>query len=228
MNKYIHLQARFILMKISILTPTIRPQGLIYIQESLKKQTLQDFEWLVEIGCPWKGIDLCKSMNRMLKRSNGEIVISWQDYIVAKDDALECFWDKYTELGKRILITAPVGKTSDWKDIAWDWRKYKDGAIEPNEWEADFACAPLQAFKDIGGYDEQFDNAWSWENADVALRASKAGYSFYCDNRNQAVAFDHDKAEKHPWRGGKTNADLFNTKKSLLNSTNYPFKLNYL
>lgn len=34
-------------MKISVLTPSIRPEGLKIVEESLAKQTIKDFEWLI-------------------------------------------------------------------------------------------------------------------------------------------------------------------------------------
>ena len=34
-------------MKISVITPSIRPEGLKILQECLAQQTFKDFEWLV-------------------------------------------------------------------------------------------------------------------------------------------------------------------------------------
>jgi glycosyltransferase involved in cell wall biosynthesis len=214
--------------KISVITPSIRPLGLVHVFDSLKKQDFKDFEWLVEISIPGEKPDLCAALNRALRRARGELVVMWQDYISAHDGALSDFWVNYMWGGNKMMMTSPVGKKQPDGTIIWDWRKHKHGQIDAVEWEADFAAAPLQAFKDVGGYDEQFDNAWSWENADLAIRCKKAGYSFYCDSLNEAVAIDHDAIETHPYRNGKTNADLFNTKKSLLEKTGFPFRLDYL
>lgn len=215
---------------ISVITPTIRFGGLEFVNDSLEKQSFKNFEWLIERSFPRGKCDLSASLNRALRRARGELVVMWQDYISADNDALQKFWDKYKELGPKTMITCPVGIDKRYAGLVWDWRKHRVGKIEPEEWETDFAAASLQAFKDVGGYDEQYDNAWSWENADLALRASKAGYSFYCDSSNKATALDHDCFINHPWRSGKTNADLYNTKKSLLNMENssFPFKLDYL
>ena len=76
-------------MKISVLTPSIRPDGLEVLQKSLERQTFQNFEWLVEIGMPKRGCDLSASLNRMLRRAEGEIIVMVQDYIKIPNHSLE-------------------------------------------------------------------------------------------------------------------------------------------
>lgn len=104
------------------------------------------------------------------------------------------------------FTTYPVGKKNG-NSVDWDWRKEKNGEIQPQEWEADLAVAPRKAFFDIGGYDESYCEGWSWDNVEVAYRAEKAGYKFSCDNSVQGIAIDHDKEEKHPFRGVLRNND---------------------
>jgi len=185
-------------MKISVLTPTIRPLGLECVKSSLEKQSFQGFEWLVEVSLPSRGHDLNASYNRLLRRCQGELVVSWQDYIKAPPDALQKFWDAYQE-DKDIFFTAPVGKTLDWESIEWDWRKYPEAKMKWQGWEIDFGSAPLEALKEIGGFDEELDKYWSCDNVNVAYRAFLAGYKFKHLPGNPAVAYDHNKTEKHPF-----------------------------
>ena len=134
----------------------------------------------------------------------------WQDWIKAPPEALQNFWDLYQKY-PNTFITCPVGKTDDWENIRWDWRKAGEiREIKPIEWEADFACVPLLALRDIGGYDERFDEGWSWENVNLAQRAHVAGYKFIVAPGNTSMAFNHDKTETHPFRGKKENGDLAN------------------
>src|SRR3990167_7074803 len=193
-------------MKISIICPSIRPKGLDVVQESLKNQIFQDFEFLVEIGLGIKP-DLNKALNKMLSRATGEVVVMWQDYIKAPKDALQYIVDHY----EGHFVTYPVGKTLDWKNIKYDWRRGLVGEIAPNQWEADFASAPLKAFYDVGGYDEDFDRGWSSENVDLAERVELAGYKFFCDGGLVAVAYDHDVAQNHPFRSKKRYEDNLTT-----------------
>src|ERR1035437_8527622 len=85
-------------MKISVITPSIRCEGLKIVQQSLEKQTFQDFEWLTEIGIPGRGHDLNAAYNRMLRRAKGELIVSLQDFIKAPPQYLQKFWDAYQKV----------------------------------------------------------------------------------------------------------------------------------
>lgn len=186
-------------MRLSILTPSIRPEGLKVVQECLQQQTFTDFEWFVEIGLPAKGNDLNAAYNRMLRRATGELVVSYQDWIQIPDDGLQKFWEAYQE-NKRTFFTAPVGKTTDWKKVVYDWRESPDAAMDWQRWEIDWGAAPLAALKEIGGFDESLDAYWSFDNVNVGLRASLAGYEFKNLHENKAIAYDHDAVSEHPFR----------------------------
>ena len=93
------------------------------------------------------------------------------------------------------------------KDGKEDWRTSRDGEVTPNMWEADFAAGPIQGFYDVGGYDEDFNNGWSWENVEIAWRIQAAGYKFYCDSSIIGNAIDHDAETDHPFRDKLENND---------------------
>jgi len=193
---------------ISVVTPSIRPEGLKIVQECLAQQSFQDFEWLVELGIPGKGHDLNAAYNRLLRRAKGELIVSYQDYIQIDPEGLRRFWDAYVAAPK--FYTAPVGKVENWGDEAkWDWRIYPEAHMDWLRWEIDWACAPLAALKEIGGFDEELDKFWSFDNVNVGLRASIAGYQFAHLPDNPAIALDHDKKEPHPFRE-KYNTEFHN------------------
>lgn len=184
---------------ISVITPSIRPEGLKIVQNCLQEQDMNDFEWLVEIGLPKTGHDLNKAFNKMLKRARGELVVFYQDYIKIKENGLSTFWAEYKKRPDYFL-TAPVGKTLEYEaEAQFDWRKgnYKD--VDFAHWEIDWGSAPLSALKEIGGFDEELDKYWSCDNPNVGCRADLAGYKF-ANIDNIAVAIDHDKIETHPFR----------------------------
>lgn len=189
-------------MKISVLTPSIRPEGLKIVQESLQRQLFHDFEWLVEIGIPGRGHDLNAAYNRMLRRAKGELIVSMQDYIKAPQDYLDKFWDAYNA-HPRTFFTAPVGKTDNLDmptDLRWDWRAYEDAKPDWQCWEIDSASAPRAALFEIGGFDEELDKHWSCDNLNVGCRADIAGYEFGNLFLNPVMVFDHDKHMPHPFR----------------------------
>lgn len=193
-------------MKISVVTPSIRPLGLDIVRTGLLKQTFKDFEWLVEIGLDKH--DLNAAYNRALKRAKGELVVSLQDYILIQPNYLQKWWDAYQE-NPDTFMTAPVGKVDNLNyslPAVWDWRAYRNDEtknIRPcewNTWEIDNGAAPLKALKAIGGFDEALDGVWSSDNVNVGCRAQLAGYEFKCLFDNPVLAYDHDAFIKHPFR----------------------------
>lgn len=186
-------------MKISVITPSIRPDGLKTTFETLSKQTLprEDWEWLPRLSIPGERPDLCKQVNRAIAESQGELIVFLQDYISIKPDALERCWETYKK-NERICHTMPVGK--DHGQIDWDWRYYwKKDEITFERWEIDFGMCPSAAIKDIGFF-ERYDEGFGWENVDTAYILSKTGYSFGVDTENEAIAIDHDAFIEHPYR----------------------------
>lgn len=187
-------------MRISVLTPTIRPAGLEIVKECLKRQTFTDFEWVTEVGL---GIehDLNQAWNRMIKRANGELVVFYQDFIKIGDDGLEKFWKQYQKDDGNVMYTAPVGKVDKWEDNPrWDWRFHRKNAdVSYNECEMDWGASPVWILRDVGGFDETLDKYWSFDNPNLCFRASQRGITFK-NLDNDAIALDHDKFMEHPFR----------------------------
>jgi len=189
-------------MKISVITPSIRPEGLKIVQQSLEKQTFQDFEWLTEIGIPGRGHDLNAAYNRALRRARGELIVSLQDFIKAPPQYLQKFWDTYQK-EKTVFWTAPVGKVNNLEytgKIIWDWRAFADAAVDWKCWEIDSGAAPLSALRQIGGFDEELDGFWSCDNLNVGCRADIAGFKVKNLLDNPVIAYDHDAHIAHPFR----------------------------
>ena len=213
-------------MKISIVTPTIRgEEGLEPNRQSILSQTFDpnQVEWLVDEGDGLKH-DLNASFNRMLRKAKGELIVFMEDYSRATTNGLIKFWEAYQK-EPNVFWTAPLGKTLDWSNIQWDWRAYADAVDTTYHcWEIDWGAAPKKALFELGGFDERLDEFWSMDNISVAYRAYLKGYKFKNLFDNPAVAFDHDRTIKHPFR------ERFNPEKSMeiINSYTLDTKLNYL
>jgi hypothetical protein len=196
-------------MKVSVLTPTIRGlQALRPVEQSLKAQAFGSFEWLIEYG-DGKTHDLSAAYNNMLRRARGELVVSAQDWLWFGPDGLQKFWDAY-QSKPGYFFTAPVPKAPSLAvvgeqflyrgDLEHEWRSKEPGECLWPNWEIDWAAAPLQAFKDIGGFDEYFDGAFGNDNTSVSYRAMLAGWKFWAIADNPAVALKHDGLFAHPFR----------------------------
>jgi hypothetical protein len=195
-------------MKISVITPTIRPEGLNIIQSSLANQTFKDFEWLVEVGLKTEH-DLNKAFNKMIKRAKGELLVFLEDYTKVPPDYLQKWWDAYQKYPDT-FFTAPLGKVDnlEYKPPArWDWRAWKhkesDGDFIDGKWdcwEIDNGACPKACLYAIGGFDEELDAFWSCDNLNVGCRADIARYKFLNYFGNPAIAYDHDAFMPHPFR----------------------------
>ena len=187
--------------RITVITPSIRPSGLVITQECLKQQTFTDFEWVVEIGL---GIqhDFNQAMNRMIKRANGELIVILQDYIKVDEAYLDRCWNAYKQ-NKSTLFTCPVGKSNNQEytdPIKWDWRNNEHAKMDWRMWEIDSGFCAKNILVDIGGFDEMLDEYWSMDNVSVGMRADLLGYKFDVLRSNKCIAYDHDAFIEHPFR----------------------------
>lgn len=212
-------------MKISVITPSIRPEYLDMTQECLERQTFKDFEWNVVLGLRNGEWTLPSDWNRLIRQSSGDIIVMLQDCIKIPDDALE----RIAKLDHDMkAYTFPVGKAKYYDARAkWDWRKHVNGKVRPDQWEIDFASAPRSLFYDVGGFDEEFNKGWSWENVEIAQRAEMAGYNFFCDNKLAVTAMDHDAVMAHPFRTTR-EANNLRAYNSRMDAINGDWKKKYL
>lgn len=115
---------------VSVLTVTSRPGSIDVTWAALRRQSVQDFEWVLcderyhwrreEVaayvddprlrhipaprsdGALWS---LNRSHNEGLRHCRGELVVSLQDYIWVEEDGLRRFWDAHREHGGRAFVT---------------------------------------------------------------------------------------------------------------------------
>jgi glycosyltransferase involved in cell wall biosynthesis len=207
--------------KITVITPSIRPEGLKVTFNTLREQTFQDFEWLTRMSLPGDKSDLCYQMNQAIREANGELIVFLQDYIEIGKDGLQRIWDRYQAekaAYQYVCWTMPVGK----KDmdnpgkVTWDWRSYgeEQEEITFERWEIDWGAAPRAAFAEEE-FAEEYDAGFGWENVDLAYRLMKNGWKFKVDRYNEAEATDHDKMFVHPYKK-RPNQDLWIVRKGLI------------
>lgn len=198
-------------MRISVLTPSLRPLGLVDVQNSLSKQVFTDFEWLVELGIPGRPNDLNAAYNRLIRRSSGELIVSIQDYTSFGPELLLQLWQAYEE-NPTTFWTVDVAHT-DGETVEYDWRHYRKGEpIEFTELEFCTGAFPRKGIVEIGGFDEELDNlTWGFDNVNVAFRAANAGFPLRVHPTAESLQFKHDLKTKHPFRD-KMVPDLHNAR----------------
>jgi len=224
-------------MKVSIVTPTIRKEGLKVIQQSLKRQTFTDYEWLIgskfdpEIpeavwvkdefeGGFWT---LNRIYNELFRRAKGELIITWQDWIWVNPDGIEKFvvaaknhpnavitgvGDQYEKIGK---YGKPEVKI--WSDPR---KTEKNGSFYecyPNDAEWNWCLIPKCLLVSVGGMDEQLDYlGYGGDQLQVVTRLDAVKTPFYIDQTNESYTIRHDRSDFGGQEAWDANHILFNGK----------------
>lgn len=201
-------------MKISVVTPSIRENGLDMVKKCLDRQTFKEYEWLVCTPYEYSGASkrivepqkqpqdtysLNKCWNLLFKECQGKLVVSIVDLMWFTPDVLEKLWLHYQNNPKscvsgfghqyeRIENGKPEGVV--WVDPLQKQEQFYQKS--PLDFELCLSSIPLQAIKDVGGVDEGFDRYAAMSEKEFSLRISKLGYTFWMD---QSIEY---RAIKHP------------------------------
>lgn len=239
-------------VKISILTPTIRKNGLKIVKDSLQKQIFRDFEWIIGSKfnpqipeAKWVVDDfksgywtLNRCWNKMFKSCVGELIVFLQDNIYIPPDGLSKFWELY-QSNKEGAYTGVgdqferMGKYRPevciWKDPrrTIEYGSYYE--INWNDVEYNWAAMPKKLIYEVGGSDENLDfKGYGADLYQVSERLNDLGYHFYIDQTNESFTIRHgrerkDWDEKHVLFTGAYEK----RKKELMTTGQWP-KLKYL
>lgn len=196
---------------ISVISCTNRPpDALELVERSLKRQTFKDWEWIVQRpeGERPKGLvwTLNRDYNTAIKKSKGDLIISWQDWTYAKPDTLEKFWTHYQQEPKT-LVTAVGNKYSDdtWIVKTWQDPRERDDqgtfyGCYPTDIEGNLASIPRQALYDVGGFDEEMDKYYGMDCYNVFQRINKfGGYDFKIDQTIKSFSLEHGRLDGSKW-----------------------------
>jgi hypothetical protein len=244
--------------KISIVTPTIRKEGLDVVWKSLKKQTFTDWEWLIgskfdpEIpGAVWvkdnfKGgfWTLNRTYNKLFKKAQGELIVSWQDWIWIPPDGLEKFWIAYGATNKDALITG-VGDQYErlnefgkpevkvWMDPRRTLEHGSFYEVNFQDIEFNWGALPRKLVYGVGGADEELDFlGLGAEIYSISDRLNDLGKKFFIDQTNESYSIRHGREAfggQKEWDAKNTffNGKYIERKKQLINDEKW-FDIGYL
>jgi len=148
---------------------------------------------------------LSKALNLACRSAHGELIVLVQDYIEIPPDGLQRYWDRYQQEPLSL-----VSGVSDQFDISTGEKTFSDPRKEINKtdfagpyrgffltiplhWEANWGSFPLAAWRAVGGFDEDFDAGWGYDNVNFAERCQMAGYHIFLDTENEVRALDHQR-----------------------------------
>lgn len=194
------------MVHISVITPSIRKEGLSLVEKALKRQSYRDFEWLVDTSnekLPNDYWGVYKAYNRLIRKSSGDLIVSWQDFTYAKQDTLEKFWFHFTQEPKTI-VTAVGNKYEDntWTVMTWkDPREREDQGTYYqcfyNDIEFNLCSLPKEALVAVGGFDEEMDKYSSLCGLDVVDRLNIiGGWDFKIDQTIKSYSLEHGRLPK--------------------------------
>jgi len=210
-------------MKITVVTPSIRKDGLSVVAQALSNQEFKDFEWLV--GSPFtpnldvdniplfKWVEdsfkggfwsLNRIYNKMFKKAKGELVVTLQDWIWIPPDGLQKFVDAFEVVGEGIVsgVGDQYERMGDFKPEVKIWsdprKTIEHGTFYecyPNDVEWNWCAFPKKYIFDVGGMDEELDfRGYGGDQLQVGERWSALGYKTYLDQSNESFTIRHDRS----------------------------------
>jgi len=181
--------------KITVITPSVRPLGLKLVKQALAYQDFKDYEWIIcspktmekevkevlgdfpytFIGNPplkpWQVWDLNYSYNRMVEKSHGELLVSWQDYTFADARLLGTLWKHYQEDPKALVSVLGNKYPDDDFDIpAWIDPRYARNEYNWQDIEWNLCSCPKKLLYDVGGFYEGMDKMFGLDGYSVNHR----------------------------------------------------------
>lgn len=159
--------------------------------------------------------NLDKSLNHAIRQTHGDLIVLLNDFIWLPDDALERLVRVHDEdkpclvtgVGHQYLIDKPEDFNPEGRYAIWSKypgkptgeRVFTDPRVKgkgvyvctPVEWEGNWACFAKEIWQKIGGFDEEFDAGWGYDNVNFAERAQLAGYNTFLDLENECFGYSH-------------------------------------
>jgi hypothetical protein len=136
--------------------------------------------------------NLNASLNAGLRKIDTDYVIFYQDFIKLPPDCFEKLLDLADERTLVTTCTPNYDGSDDGRYTGVD----RPRSCRPEEWETNVAIAPMKVLYALGGFDEEYDNGWSWDNVNVAQRAAMLGCKFLLDESNRPQLLPHEQKDK--------------------------------
>lgn len=224
---------------VDVLTVTKRTGWELAAATTLDAQSVKDINWIIVSEDPLATADALKdvkvmivpppekirisnlnrSLNAGLKMVTSEYVVFYQDFIDLEPDCIKKLLKEVTPRTFVTTATINADGTNDGRYIGADLPR----PCRPDEWEANVAIAPMLVIKELGGFDCEYDNAWSWDNVNLAERAAMLGIKFIIDESNRPKLLFHEKETDMP-----INAQRHADTMEKIRRGQKPLKLNYL
>lgn len=190
----------------SVLTVTKRTGWENIAIESIERQTARPDKWVVVTEEPLsiesalvvpapprtKPSNLSASNNEGLRHIDTDYVIFYQDFIELQED---CF-EKLLSLADEKTFVGTCTPNYDGSDDGRYTGADLPRPCRPEEWEANVALAPMGILRELGGFDEEYDWGFAWDNVNISQRAAMLGCRFILDESNRPKLYPHEQEDK--------------------------------
>lgn len=164
---------------------TVQPKEWIIVGEA---ETKKGYGTFYPAPKKTKLSNLNASINEGLRHVTTDYVIFYQDFIELQED---CFEKLLALVDERTFVTTCTPNydgSDDGRYTGCDSPR----RCRPEEWETNVAIAPMKVLKALGGFNEELDWGWSWDNVEVAQRAAMLGCKFILDESNRPKLYPHE------------------------------------
>jgi len=194
---------------ISIITPSVRPEGIEIVDKSLCSQSYKDFVWY--IGSPfepntkhphvWVKDDfvggfwsLNRIYNKMLSCVKDGYVVSWQDHTGGPSNLLDSLMQN---MKTDRIISVAGNKLDGWIDPRIDMTRDDLHVCSFSFIEFNLAIIPLKAIADVGFFDEEADFLYfGMDGYSVMDRINEmGGYTYYLMQNPVTTSEVHGRAK---------------------------------
>lgn len=203
---------------------TEKPQKWFIVQEGALPQRKTFDEWkerIIPAPPKTRASNLNASLNAGLRLIDTDYVIFYQDFIELRSD---CFEKLLGVADERTFVTTCTPNYDGSNDSRY-WGLDAPRPCSPNEWEANVAIAPMKMVRELGGFDEEYDNGWSWDNVNLAERAAMLGARFILDESNRPKLYPHEMSSHQTL---PSNADRHAATMEAIRLHRKPLRLPYL
>lgn len=161
-----------------------------------------------------KKYNLTRANNAGIRASEGELIVWLQDLILMPPDGLQKYWNLYqahpdslySGVDGRFSLISDIFDTSDpidiikghpWSHGRTDYVNLRANAKEiyqtydPFQFELNYAAFARTVAEDLGGFNEDFDHGFAYDNTEFALRGLFIGKELWVDATNYAEAINH-------------------------------------
>lgn len=211
----------------SLLKQTVQPDKWIVVHE--KPSVVSSFQHLysgydaelLEAPEQIRASNLNRSLNHGLKQIKTDYVIFYQDFIELAPD---CF-EKLLELTDDTTFVTTCTPNYNGSDDSRYTGINVPRVCRPEEWESNVAVAPMKIIRELGGFNEELDNGWSWDNCDVAERAAMLGCKFIIDESNRPKLLPHEMTSRLELT---LNGERHEKNMAAIRAGHKPLRYNYL